>query len=373
MAKMKDLTGQRFGRLLVIRDSGERKHGYVIWQCRCDCGSEVNVISRNLIVGDTKSCGCYSTESRQRRRPQDQKVSDEKLIKLYAKYRNIWKVADKVGVCGQSIHQRLVRLGIPRQLERIADEEIRIVSNYYKNTPDSEFDRSELLRKLPKETTVSRLEHIVGKCGIGNHKRGHNDKNRKRQSESKKGVKVPHDGFTGHKHTVKSKQKISKNLKSVWSDPTSIFNSKEFKEKRKISSRLNGCKAMFKNPYSRCKQGYYEIPGRGSVFFRSKWEANYALYLTFLKKHNAITSWEYEAKRFKFPVESGVVFYTPDFKIENLDGSIEWHEVKGWLDAKSKTKIKRMGKYYPDEKLVVIGEKEYKELSKMGKLYQWYQ
>ena len=58
MGKIKDLTGQRFGRLVVIEDSGERKQTNVMWLCKCDCGNDVKVKSNNLIRGDVKSCGC---------------------------------------------------------------------------------------------------------------------------------------------------------------------------------------------------------------------------------------------------------------------------------------------------------------------------
>lgn len=61
MSAKKDLTGERFGRLVVIRESG-RKNRHVAWLCRCDCGVEVVVTSGNLRSGNTQSCGCLSRE-----------------------------------------------------------------------------------------------------------------------------------------------------------------------------------------------------------------------------------------------------------------------------------------------------------------------
>ena len=64
MPKKIDLTGQTFGRLIVIREYGRAKDGAVTWLCRClgrngdDCGKEVVVDGRNLRKGKTKSCGC---------------------------------------------------------------------------------------------------------------------------------------------------------------------------------------------------------------------------------------------------------------------------------------------------------------------------
>jgi hypothetical protein len=54
----KELAGQRFGRLLVLHDTGERGSGSLIWRCRCDCGAEVSVRSDNLRSGNSQSCGC---------------------------------------------------------------------------------------------------------------------------------------------------------------------------------------------------------------------------------------------------------------------------------------------------------------------------
>lgn len=68
MPKKIDLTGQPFGRLVVIREAGRDKGGHVLWLCRClgkngdDCGNEVVVSANDLRRGHTKSCGCLSRE-----------------------------------------------------------------------------------------------------------------------------------------------------------------------------------------------------------------------------------------------------------------------------------------------------------------------
>lgn len=57
-----DLSGQRFGNLLVIRPADFVNppigHGGASWLCRCDCGAEVVVPCSRLRSGKTKSCGC---------------------------------------------------------------------------------------------------------------------------------------------------------------------------------------------------------------------------------------------------------------------------------------------------------------------------
>ena len=61
MGKKVDLTGQRFGKLVVVKDVG-RKNGGVLWECLCDCGKHTNVVSNNLAIGNTESCGCMTTK-----------------------------------------------------------------------------------------------------------------------------------------------------------------------------------------------------------------------------------------------------------------------------------------------------------------------
>jgi hypothetical protein len=56
-----DLTGQRFGRL-VVEGYSHTKNGKTHWVCKCDCGKRVTVISDSLRRGKTRSCGCYRDE-----------------------------------------------------------------------------------------------------------------------------------------------------------------------------------------------------------------------------------------------------------------------------------------------------------------------
>lgn len=57
----KDLTGMRFGRLVAVEPTDQRgKSGGTIWKCKCDCGNEALAISTQLTQGYKKSCGCWS-------------------------------------------------------------------------------------------------------------------------------------------------------------------------------------------------------------------------------------------------------------------------------------------------------------------------
>ena len=66
--KLDNLKGKRFGKLIVIQRA-ENKHfpsgqSQTQYLCKCDCGKTIVVLRRNLLTGNTKSCGCYAIEFR---------------------------------------------------------------------------------------------------------------------------------------------------------------------------------------------------------------------------------------------------------------------------------------------------------------------
>lgn len=117
--------------------------------------------------------------------------------------------------------------------------------------------------------------------------------------------------------------------------------------------------------------GNYET-AKGPMYFRSKWEANYALYLDWLVKQKQIKDWQYEADTFFFEaIKLGTRSYRPDFKIFNNDGTFHYEEIKGYMDSRSATKLKRMKKYHPKVKVVLIERKQYESILK-SKVCKWY-
>ena len=61
MGRFIDLTGQRFGKLLVLERAEDKCTGSkprVMWRCICDCGNETIVSGASLRIGHTLSCGC---------------------------------------------------------------------------------------------------------------------------------------------------------------------------------------------------------------------------------------------------------------------------------------------------------------------------
>lgn len=92
------------------------------------------------------------------------------------------------------------------------------------------------------------------------------------------------------------------------------------------------------NAYQYTKTGY-----RSDIDLnvRSSWEANFVRVLQLYK-----IEFEFEPTVFPFPIKRGTKGYTPDFLLTRNN---EWVEIKGYLDDKSKIKLKRFKRYFPDE------------------------
>jgi len=181
-------------------------------------------------------------------------------------------------------------------------------------------------------------------------------------------------GYKGHKHSAESKRKISEKSKAQWRNPESPLNSPEHRQ-RSSDRAIQWARERKSstNRYSRCKAGKRE--DLGGLFVRSAWEANYARYLDWKQKQGVVHRWEYEPDTFAFhEIRRGLRLYTPDFKVWDTEDAEPYYvEVKGWMDPKSKTRLKRMAKYYPDVEIRVVGAREYRVLSRQlrGLIQNW--
>lgn len=91
LGKIKDITEQRFGRLVAEYPTEKRICSSVVWHCRCDCGNNCDVASVNLQNGSTKSCGCLQKEAAKKqieknRNPKFKDISGRTFGELTALY-----------------------------------------------------------------------------------------------------------------------------------------------------------------------------------------------------------------------------------------------------------------------------------------------
>ena len=68
MSYFKDITGQRFGRLIATEKSHKTKDKNWWWKCLCDCGNKVTIRGTSLRSGASRSCGCYKNELSKKRK-----------------------------------------------------------------------------------------------------------------------------------------------------------------------------------------------------------------------------------------------------------------------------------------------------------------
>ena len=59
---IKDISGERFGRLQVVRLSEARVNRKAAWVCVCDCGGMAVVVGTKLRGGEVRSCGCLAAD-----------------------------------------------------------------------------------------------------------------------------------------------------------------------------------------------------------------------------------------------------------------------------------------------------------------------
>jgi len=297
-------------------------------------------------------------------RKPNQKASDQEVAQAYISFGSAKKAAQALGMCGQSVHERLRRLGIARPINTWNDEEIKRVRELYESGFEAGDGKlKDLSRSINR--TVPLISRKAKELGLSSANRKSGDRLRKQISECSKG-RIKQNGHPrgslGMKHSKTTKHCLSEKSKKIWADYT---------DEQRMQIKMKAAKTSVKNgTYVRprhkttWKQGWREIGGK-SKYYRSRWEANYARYLEWLKKIGEIKEWEHEPKTFWFEgVKRGTVSYLPDFRVTEANGSTEYHEVKGWMDDRSKTKLKRMKKYHPQVKLVLIDAKAYKALSK---------
>lgn len=63
MRQIKDITGEKFGRLTAIKMVGRDKHYNALWLFQCDCGNTKTTARKLVERGETKSCGCLHKET----------------------------------------------------------------------------------------------------------------------------------------------------------------------------------------------------------------------------------------------------------------------------------------------------------------------
>lgn len=306
-------------------------------------------------------------------------VEENEFLKCNRANMTLDDLAQRLGRTVKAVKNKCYRMGLVVKEDRWTPIEIQLLKKTYEAAGENGvLNLAELSKLLNRDkANVCRKAKEIGLITNKNRSVVENKKvikpkfttteerNKANSENAKRWIKNQGHprGMKGKHHSPEYCKQISKRMIKSWADMTP-----EDLEKRRIkqiNTRIkNGtlnASMNRENPYSRANGGKRE--DLNNTYFRSSWEANMARYFNFAK-----IEWEYEPKCFIFPnIRRGNVSYTPDFYLPETD---TWIEVKGWMDTKSITKLKRFEKNFPEEfkKLEIIGPNEYKEFAKWKRL-----
>lgn len=92
MSKKIDISGLKFGKLLVIEEASKRTNkGVLLWRCLCDCGNETTATGSSLKQGNTASCGCFKVLYGVKYTPQE--ATARRAMKNYSINNRLFKLS----------------------------------------------------------------------------------------------------------------------------------------------------------------------------------------------------------------------------------------------------------------------------------------
>lgn len=279
------------------------------------------------------------------------------LADLYPKL-GVVATANAMGLTTSQVRAKTSRLQIKAPLS-----EARIKSG-------KEHSKRLTGRKNTKISIALKKLHAAGAVNV--YKLSEED--RKIRSARTKKYQAEHGhprGMAGKKHSPETKNIIGKTSKERWDLMTQ--DQRDNQVMKMIKTREANGTLIPKRIKQSWKADWREIGGKRK-YFRSRWEANFARILEKRKQSGEIIEWLHEPKTFWFEgIKRGCVSYLPDFMVTLPDGSEEFYEIKGWMDDRSITKLKRMKKYHPKVVLHLVDSKAYKKIEKemAGSIEGW--
>jgi hypothetical protein len=297
------------------------------------------------------------------------------VVELHYNTHTHKQIAAMVGISHHAVRNACSKRGWTKRSDSWTDKELAKLIAWYLRPEASGKDTMRLdclaaeLGRL--KSNVSRKARSLGLTNKSRPVRTESFRDAMADRASKAIKKHGHPrGALGIKHSPEVRKRIGKKSSKQWDELKKRPVLLELRRQKQVATNIErygtGCAAQAfnkgQNAYSRCRRGIREDLG---FFVRSRWEANYARYLKWLEQRGDIAAWEYEPITFRFDgVGRGPYTYKPDFKVVEIDGTVAFHEVKGWMDSASKGKLKRFAKFYPQHKLIVIEQKAYRSIEK---------
>lgn len=322
-------------------------------------------------------------------------LTDIQLVhQEYLREGSVHRVGVSPGVSGETVRQWLKDAGLRLNSSKWTENELTFVRVAYAG---ESVNTAAISQKLSR--TYAAIALKASRMGLGNFNRPKSPEAVKTNSECQKErfarmsseekkafiarLSVNGNGFEGKEHTAEFR-KIATDRSRLWlannPHPKGMLGKKHTPEVCQTLSKLKKDKylpreqveLMLKTKLARYgtlapprsgltwKSGWRVISDQ-RIYARSRWEANYARYLEWLVARKEIASWEHEPITFWFEgIKRGTVSYLPDFRVTSMDGSIVYHEVKGWMDPRSRTKLDRMARYHPTVTVIIIDKRWFK-------------
>jgi hypothetical protein len=293
-------------------------------------------------------------------------IADDVLLAAYAELGSVWKVGERVGMSGQTVHYRLKRLGANKPTNVLSVTDAEKIRRYYEDTPSSEFHLDTIATMVGRPRTS--VSAYARKMGLSNLRRPASTAGRERMRAAHSGQwsRKPHPrGMAGKKHSDETLALVSEASLRAWQtakETRTGLMSPEQCLRRTVAMSERAQRRSPHESYSRARRGVRS--DIGPWCFRSSWEANYARLLQHWLLSGVIERWEYEPERFHFPLnDAGLpLSYLPDFRVWEEDGAAYYIEIKGWFDAKSKARLSLMAELYPDVPLLLVDARRYYEI-----------
>lgn len=301
---------------------------------------------------------------------------DEELRRLHGSMENA-ELALVLGVSAGALRGRITRLKLAKKASWSEEEIGQLRDLYERAGRDGVLDLDAFAAKMGRDAgNVSRKARALGLPTSLNRKRVEARKVRERKFATEEEAKAAlvkrtreyfathgHPrGMLGKKHTPEVKATLAEKSAKYWaglSEEERASGATKAVAKRMAAGHGRAIPGGGRGTW---KAGWREIGGKRN-YYRSRWEANYARYLQWLKENGAISDWQHEPETFWFEsIKRGVRSYLPDFRVWEVNGASSLHEVKGWMCARSKTTLARMAKYYPAQKIVLIDGKQYRAI-----------
>lgn len=304
-------------------------------------------------------------------------ADDQKLRELHGTA-SIKEIANRMNRSPGSVRGRITRLGIAKRTLWTAEEELQLSELYRAAGATGFLDLESFAKRIGRDAgNVCRKAISLGLQTSACRKKVSAPKIRApkyssdedRRAASSKRVKEwiaanghPR-GMAGKSHAPGVMAAANAASRARWDSLTEDEKSESINKALRAKVEKYGCIAP-NVQRGNWKAGWREIGGR-RIYFRSRWEANYARYLEWLRCNGQIACWDHEPETFWFEaIRRGVRSYLPDFLVTETGGSKAYHEVKGWMDSRSKTTIRRFRKYYPQHTLIVVDGPAYRAIER---------